>query len=206
MGSRKKEEGLPDVYQRVEYIENTGTQYILTNYIPTVTEDMKIEIDYMFTAIQAGDSFLFGAKQNGTEFITFQCESYSGSNWYCGSGIRQFRSVLRAIGITLNVLYSLVMNGNTLTVDGKSVSYNGDRRSGFSTQICIFAGNWNGAIRYINKGARIYKLTFTANDTKEADFVPCYRKSDGEIGMYDTVSRTFYTNAGTGTFLKGVDV
>lgn len=50
------------------------------------------------------------------------------------------------------------------------------------------------------------KQSFTADGAKEAEFVPCYRKSDGEIGMYDTVSKTFYTNAGTGTFLKGADV
>ena len=35
------------------------------------------------------------------------------------------------------------------------------------------------------------------------NFVPCYRKSDNIIGMYDTITRTFYTNKGTDTFIKG---
>jgi len=33
--------------------------------------------------------------------------------------------------------------------------------------------------------------------------IPCYRKSDGEIGMYDTVTSTFFTNQGTGSFRMG---
>lgn len=35
--------------------------------------------------------------------------------------------------------------------------------------------------------------------------IPCYRKSDGVIGMYDLVFGVFYQNSGTGEFLKGAD-
>lgn len=38
------------------------------------------------------------------------------------------------------------------------------------------------------------------------DLVPCYRKSDSEPGMYDLVTKQFFTNAGTGEFLVGPDV
>ena len=38
------------------------------------------------------------------------------------------------------------------------------------------------------------------------DMYPCYRKSDNVIGMYDVVNAVFYTNSGTGTFVKGADV
>ena len=37
-------------------------------------------------------------------------------------------------------------------------------------------------------------------------FVPCYRKSDSVIGMYDLVNNQFYINAGTGTFTKGANI
>ena len=45
-----------------------------------------------------------------------------------------------------------------------------------------------------------------ADGTPIRNFVPCYRKSDNVIGLYDTVEGVFYTNAGTGSFTKGVDV
>lgn len=35
---------------------------------------------------------------------------------------------------------------------------------------------------------------------------PCYRKTDGEIGLFDVINREFKTNIGSGTFLKGPDV
>lgn len=38
------------------------------------------------------------------------------------------------------------------------------------------------------------------------NFIPCYRKSDNVIGMYDLITKTFYENAGTGTFIKGNDI
>lgn len=44
------------------------------------------------------------------------------------------------------------------------------------------------------------------NDELIRYFIPCYRKSDEEIGMYDIIGKNFYTNSGTGTFTKGVDV
>jgi hypothetical protein len=45
-----------------------------------------------------------------------------------------------------------------------------------------------------------------SNGNYVANYIPCYRKSDGEIGMYDTVSKAFFASANTGTFTKGADV
>ena len=200
------EKGLPSEYQQVEYIESTGTQYITTDYTPTITENMKIEIGYMFTRIQAGESFLFGSRLNASNIPTFQCEYYSNKWWYCGSGIWQFRNIFRGIGADLNTRYSLVMDENVIAINNFTNAPTETRQNGKAVPIYIFAGNWYGQTRYINKGARIYCLTFTADGVKEAEFVPCYRKSDGEIGMYDLVNGVFYTNSGSGTFIKGEDV
>ena len=205
MASKKKR--LPSAYQEVEWIGGNGFQYLATNYTPTITENMKIEIDYMFTFKQRGDCFLFGSKLDAnTDTVTFQCENYDNINWYCASGIWQFRSFLGMVGNKLNTRYSLVMDGNVITVDNLTSTTSEARRNRTAVPIYVFAGNWQGRMQFINLGARIYRLTFTADGVKEADFIPCYRKSDGEIGMYDMVSKTFYTNAGTGTFLKGADV
>ena len=197
---------IPAKYQEVEYLESTGTQYIKTNYTPTVTENMKIEMDYMFTKTQSGDSFLFGAKVSGTSPVNFQCEHYNNRSWYCGGGLYQFRNVLYNLGGSLNKRYSFIIDGNVLKIDGNSVNSTTTQSNLYSVPLYIFAANWNGATNFINKGARIYNLSFTANGVKEADFIPCYRKSDSEPGMYDTVSGTFFTNAGTGTFIVGNDV
>jgi hypothetical protein len=38
------------------------------------------------------------------------------------------------------------------------------------------------------------------------DFIPAKRNSDNVLGMYDTVSGQFFTNAGTGEFVAGPEV
>ena len=48
---------------------------------------------------------------------------------------------------------------------------------------------------------RLYSFTAKANGTFIMKMIPCVRKSDNKPGMYDTVSKTFFTNAGTGEFV-----
>lgn len=49
---------------------------------------------------------------------------------------------------------------------------------------------------------RLYSCKIYQNWTAFHDFVPCYRKSDWEIWLYDLVSDTFYTNQWSWTFTK----
>ena len=53
---------------------------------------------------------------------------------------------------------------------------------------------------------RLYYLKMYSDGDLVRDYVPCYRKSDSVIGLYDLVSKTFYTNQGSGTFTKGGDI
>lgn len=59
--------------------------------------------------------------------------------------------------------------------------------------------------RYFFSG-RCFRAYVELNGSRVIDLIPCYRKSDGEIGMYDIVSGAFFANAGTGSFTKGADV
>lgn len=36
--------------------------------------------------------------------------------------------------------------------------------------------------------------------------IPCYHKITGIVGMYDVINKKFYTNEGTGAFVKGTDI
>ena len=52
----------------------------------------------------------------------------------------------------------------------------------------------------------IYSCKLYQDEILLRDYIPCYRKSDSAIGLYDLINDEFYPNSGTGTFLKGVDV
>ena len=53
---------------------------------------------------------------------------------------------------------------------------------------------------------KVYRLKLYENDVLVREYVPCYRVSDNEIGLYELVNNVFYPNNGTGTFNKGNDV
>ena len=53
---------------------------------------------------------------------------------------------------------------------------------------------------------QLYTFKIYDNDVLVRDFMPCYRKSDNEIGLFDSVNGKFYTNKGSGTFEMGLEV
>ena len=74
----------------------------------------------------------------------------------------------------------------------------------------LVIGNGSVNLAY-TKGYKIYgAVVVKKNNVLVGRFVPCYRKSDGVIGFYDTVGEQFYTNSGSSdarvAFAKGADV
>lgn len=77
-----------------------------------------------------------------------------------------------------------------------------------TTNLTLFAQNYNGTIRRDGANRIHYFKYYDKNDELICDLIPCYRKADNEIGMYDIVRKIFLTNVGTdgGAFTKGPDV
>lgn len=207
---------LPDEYQEVEYIESTGTQYIITD-IP-VQQPINVSIDTMI-GDSGSDMALFttgyeSSPQNvriGVGWYNGKIQNYYQRYYTLGDANSMSRGVKHHAEIYLSQgLQTAVLNGTQLpntnyTLNDTLLPINGDMINFY-----IFA---EGRVRSSGKidtlwysKARIYALKVDDADSTIGNFVPCYRKSDNEIGMYDTVSQTFYTNQGTGTFLKGNDI
>ena len=79
-----------------------------------------------------------------------------------------------------------------------------------SHNVFLFANNSGGTAASASyRVCNLYSCKMYKDSTLEnmvRDFVPCYRKADSVVGLFDLVSNTFFTNAGTGTFTKGADV
>jgi hypothetical protein len=65
----------------------------------------------------------------------------------------------------------------------------------------VFATNYNGSV-YANATAKLYVMKIYDNGTLIRHFVPC-KKSNGAVGLYDVANQTFYSNAGSGSFIAG---
>ena len=185
---------LPGGYQEVEYIESTGTQYIETGIAST--QYITAHLDMQFT-------------QHSSSSMIIIAWSTGAGRWFGKGGLNTYSAGNDAVSdidaLTrkeIDVFFTQETTG--FVIDG--VTYSKAITSSKSDGYTLFAGRnvSSGVAYYAN--AKLYKATIQENGETIRDFIPCYRKSDGEIGLYDIVTRTFFQNAGTGAFTKGADV
>lgn len=108
--------------------------------------------------------------------------------------------------IPSNTLSKLKLEKNNAYIDDKFIGTftEGQFQTGYTAVLFARISN-SGTIEENNKSV-IYYTKIWDNNILVRHFIPCYRKSDGVIGMYDLVENKFYTNSGTGTFIKGNDI
>lgn len=190
---------IPEEYQEVEYIESTGTQYIELPFGFLDTDEIKIvgcemtmksdkfmvaplrwETARRFAMIGSyGSKFVVGFSNKATSVSLYSPQQASDTKVH----IWTYKNKIFSI-IDLNAFYE--WQGGSITQA--------------TANLRLFYGYNSPSI------GRIYSYYHKKADENEINLIPCYRKSDNEIGMYDTVSKTFYTNSGTDTFLKGHNV
>lgn len=196
-------DGLPGEYRRIEYIESSGTQYIKTGIAPFTA--IGFECTYLAKSNLSTGTYgaIFGgrlvSKNNDFQLTTYTPSSdYSGDMRY-GSNDNNallLKNVKQTAKL-INYVYTAPDNTAITLPD-----YEWDISSALSyKQIYLFGLNNGGMFTQSGKGCRIYSIKFYNGETIIANFIPCVRKSDNKPGMYDTVTKTFFTNAGTGEFI-----
>lgn len=193
------QERLPQEYQEVEYIESTSTQYINTGIIPNQDTGFDIEFLTKNKVSSSGYGSIIGARE-ASSVNELQLTTFTNEASYLGS-IRFGTGYGYNAGITQNrKMYCTLKNG--VYTNNEGVTQNFDRAFTSPVPLTVFALNNNGSITQYGL-VQLYSLKLYYGNSLIRDFVPCYRKSDNKIGLYDLVESQFYTNAGTGEFLKG---
>lgn len=199
---------LPREYQEVEYIQSTGSQYINTGFAYSKTT-WKVEVKFSSQAFgsQYHTYRLWGsynqASPTSRSFILYV--NYSRLRlWLWTSDYDTNRS------LSTNTIYELTEEITTagtckVTFNWSTTTHNYSGTIATNKNFYIFCNNetWNPGSFWRD---RLYYLKLYEQWILVRDFVPCYRKSDGVIGLYDLVNNNFYTNAGSGTFTKGPNV
>lgn len=192
---------LPSEYQQVEYIESTGTQYINTG-INTNTTTSRYETK-INPSLVSGTIGIFGTRNSSTanqsSMNVFIIDGAFRLDWLNGS-------MGSSVRISSNTEYTISITRGLATIN--NVNYRFVETTSIDSLYPFYVGSFNNVGSVFSNGfsGKIYYSKLYNNNILVFDGVPCYRKSDNEIGMYDFVSNTFFTNAGTGTFLKGQDV
>ena len=195
-GSGATTGGVVEEYQRVEYLEATGTQYIDSGYKPT-SEVLKYDLEYAITSSTFGFSIM-GNNDDTDKYFGIQ---FWGNRFYVGTS----RALLYK-SWTQNQKYHKIVEANngTLTVitDGvrESTSYVSSLYK--NSSIGLFACKGDTKVESYGQ-ARIYYAKIYDNNILVRDFVPVVRSRDGVAGLYDMVGHKFYANAGSGSFKTG---
>lgn len=193
---------LPAEFQEVEYIESSGTQYIngllATNLYDKIV--MKMSVSSWVEANNGYDIFV-GARQSSL----YNLLRRDGGNTTFSL---VFGNTLSGSSISLDTIYDIVIEYGTDTqkmrVNETDYQKSGSRKE-VTLDSYIFGANQNNA-PYRLSAMKLYACKFYNGTTLLRDFIPCYRKADNVIGLYDLVNGVFYTNAGTGTFIVGGNV
>ena len=191
---------LPDLYQRVAYIESDGGrggvdsvgQHIDTGLTYDIDND---EMEIAFQATKADQNGMILASRNASPYLWLYhyvgekkigLFSKNGTNGSLGTIATDTapHTMRRSAGQTF-------FDGKLLHADESSYGV-----TAYNLYIC---SNGDG---YFYSG-RIFRVKIWKAGVLERDMVPCYRKSDYSVGMFDLVHEVFYTNSGTGAFRCG---
>ena len=188
---------LPSGYTALEYIESTGTQYIDTGIAKTSLV-FKVEVDVSFA--DSTGRYLIGTSSSSPGY----CGRATNGKFELNYSLRTTMSSGVNERVKMEYFCTGTQYGLTVTKNGTSESLIVDSSysTGMNTSFAIYANHTESSFSRILNG-KIYLAKIFINNELKRDLIPARRDSDGEIGMYDMVSGTFFTNAGSGDFIAG---
>lgn len=201
------EEVIPNEYTKLDFIEANGTQCIDTG-VPARVQ-LKAEIDYQFTSNYPNiQGILAGSSNRNTNciYLVANWESYfvSATLGYANKYVDKHDK----LDFDRHLYVASLESGNVdVSLDGTSIHSEAitlsDTTSTTNLYIFSYSTGENKAKCKLF-GLKIYDYLDNGNIIR--NFVPVKRKADDEVGLYDIVNGTFYTNVGTGDFIAGNEI
>lgn len=195
-----------DLYQRVEYIESDEVGYILTDFV--ADNNSGLEIVASFPVLH--DRVPMGSRVDGNATRFYCAYPLSASSCYFGFNTGSAFSC----ALTINTKYRLQTN----FVNSRMVNVydmNGIRKGGTTISqtlvqqtcpVAIFCYNRTDTGDGTKRKFKLYLARCSNGHEVVRLYEPCYRKSDGVIGVYDSLTDTFCSVVGSDGFTKGPDI
>lgn len=188
-----------EMYQIGNYIESSGTQYIDTNMLINGNYTIEAEVNPLNT----GGFFYWGTGGYNAPESAYNLwpVNSNGASYWDTSIFRFYYSSLIA-----NKFNKIIQNKDGVYVNGELViNYVGGVNPSPYT-MWLFKGNSNNVSSDLYNSGSIqikrFKL-YNENNKLVLSLLPATRMSDNVVGMYDTISNSFFINSGTGDFIIG---
>ena len=197
---------VPSEYEQIEYIEGNGEQYIDTGYKPNTRTG--VDVKYEFTNIYTQER-VFGVQGLNEQPGTMNYEVYIGDDYKLSYGYKDGAGNWIHLPIDADTnIHRLKFNviGNGFKIDDSMYTINNQSTIQSPYNMYIMATNKavNGAGRVGgNASIRIYDFTIYEAGVLQKRFIPCKRKSDGKVGMYELVDGVFCPSLGGQNAIPG---
>lgn len=201
---------VPWDYQEVEFIEGYGQQYINTN-LSVPCQNLLVTGVFLENTITETHHIFGTSISQPSAGEQFCVDNYYSSSlkmlegWMSAvAGIEIRKPNIANTILTIDAFFSL--SENYFSLDGTKV-FSGAGTSETNLKNIQIFNEFDNAYRVGKFGKfKLYALYGTISGEYAFNFVPCYKKSNNVVGLYETVSGTFYTNNGSGAFGAGGDV
>ena len=197
-------------YQRIEYIESTTGCRIDTDIFAGNETGMELIAKYPTLA----DRVPMGSRLDSSGTRYYAPYPLSANSFYYGFNA----GVTKSTGAVANTLYRSSLNFlndrvSTVKEEATNAIEFADMLTSTLAQqtapigIFCYLRETNGVVSLqSSRDMTFYGARISQGREIVREYIPCYRKSDGEIGLYETFTGQFLINQGTGTFTKGDDV
>ncbi|MCR4794271.1 MAG: hypothetical protein K5898_03695 [Ruminococcus sp.] len=195
---------VPSAYQEVEYLQNSGTQYIDTGLIGTDLYGCEIEITMSNESDVTTQYNFNGAYKSG--FAT-QLGLVATSATECRASMNfGFIDAASMPGLSNHQFHTLYLSDGLQKVDNVRIGTS-SYGTASSLRFFLFAREQETTpvINYC-VAMKLKAFSVKKNGQYIRNMIPVRRISDSVLGLYDTANNVFYTNQGTGTFTAGADV
>lgn len=179
---------LPSAYQEVEYIQLTWTQRI---------SPLRLPVNFRFTIKASFDT-------TSTYYNIYDTQSSSPMLWVDTSWRFEMNKDYKSSVFTKNTFLTVVSDStwsnSLLSIDWTQV-IQASKITSITYDTTLLHRGSSDWFKW-----KISSIVIEDWTTQIRDYVPCYRKSDNVIWMYDLVNNQFYTNSWSWTFTKWPDV
>lgn len=188
-----KQSILPSEYTQVDYIQSSGSQYIDAGI--NADTKLRVVVDMAYLNYSLANQNI-GAIKLGTPNARYHLlPSTSDINfWVNNDSYKLGTADNNRHLIDMNVPDGQVLYDNNVITIPTNIR---------DTELNFWLFGRNSTEAKYFAQMRLWNCKMYYNGNLVRDFIPCYRNSDNEVGLYDLVNNVFYTNQGTGVFTYG---
>lgn len=194
-----------ELYEEIEYIQSSANQWLeLPPDIDTNSTNLYVDFQYLSTFSRFEFLYLI----NDSTLNPSSSDYYDALLAYNDGFVYSYNEDSNGGSFADS---STILNRYTLERNSNGVYINGTLNSNLQNTY-VPSSQQSGIIKLLgsagsdetrNTNKKLYRFKYGNSSGWKVDLIPCIRKSDQVIGMYDILNDVFYTNKGTGNFVAG---